>query len=183
MKNKIIIAITIMFVVITAVFIQKSNIKEKIKTNAKANNENYTDKETEERNAKSVFDTGTAITVKKKTKTRDNKVIVKQVTVIGTDNKSKPTNLSRFETEIGNGGSAYIELFIFPDEEIFFTNYDEAVNHMIENYENGKTGSFIKNYLPMNHLVKKWPENTTDQEMLRNLGYFPKTMTVAYNTR
>ena len=73
-------------------------------------------------------------------------------------------------------------LYIFPDEEIFFTNYDEAVNHMIENYENGKTGSFVENYLVMSHCVYTWPDNESDGEMLRNLGYFPKTMTVAYNT-
>ena len=180
MKNKIIIASIVLLTIITAVFIQTSNIKEKMKTNVKANNENYTDKETEERNAKSVFDTGTAITIKKKSKIRNNYVITKQITVIGADNKSKIANISKFETKLGNGG--YIELYIFPDEEKFFTNYDEAVNHMIENYENGKTGSFIKNYLPITHIVHKWPDNKEDQEMLRSLGYFPKTMTIAFET-
>lgn len=153
------------------------------KKNVKADSENYTDEETEKRNAESVFNTGMAITVKKTDKIRNDGVIVKQITVIGRDNKSKQANLSGFETNIGNGNSAYIELYIFPDEEIFFTNYDEAVNHMIENYENGKTGSFVENYLPISHLIKIWPDNENDQEMLRNLGYFPKIMNVAYNTR
>jgi myosin heavy chain kinase D len=152
------------------------------KKNVKADSENYTDEETEKRNAESVFNTGMAITVKKTDKIRNDGVIVKQITVIGRDNKSKPTNLSKFNNYIDNGKSQYIMLYIFPDEEIFFTNYDEAVNHMIENYENGKTGSFVENYLVMSHCVYTWPDNESDGEMLRNLGYFPKTMTVAYNT-
>ena len=160
--------------------VKKSNIKEKMKTNVKANNENYTDKETEERNAKSVFDTGMVITIKKKNKVRNNYVITKQITAIGADHKSKLADLSKFETKLGDG--VYIKLYIFPDEEIFFTNYDEAINHMIENYENGKTGSFIENYLPIKQTVHTWPDNNADQEMLRNLGYFPKTMTIAFET-
>lgn len=160
--------------------VKKSNIKEKMKANVKANNENYTDKETEERNAKSVFNTGMAITIKKKSKIRNNYIITKQITVIGADDKSKTADLSKFETKLGDG--EYIKLYIFPDEEQFFTNYDEAVNHMIENYENGKTGSFIENYLPITHTVHTWPDNKADQEMLMSLGYFPKTMNITFET-
>lgn len=161
----------------------KRYIKEKIKTNVKADSETYTDKETEKRNTKPISDKGTAITVKKKNKIRNNTIIVEQITAIGSNEKSKPTNLSRFKSDIGKNLSAHIKLYIFPDEEIFFTNYDEAVNHMIENYENGKTGSFIENYLEVDHEVYTWPDNESDSEMLRNLGYFPKTMNVAYNTK
>lgn len=163
--------------------VKKSNIKEKVKTNAKADSENYTDFETEKTNAQSVFDKGTALTVRKRDDIRNDGVIVKQITVIGNDDNSKHADLKRFKTDISNGKSGYIMLYVFPDEEIFFTNYDEAVNHMIENYENGKTGSFIENYLAVDHEVYTWPDNESDSEMLRNLGYFPKTMNVAYNTK
>lgn len=155
----------------------------KIKTNVKAENETYTDKETEKINIKSVSDKGDVITIKKRDNINDDGVIVKQITSIGSDKYAKHTDLSRFKTDISNGKSYHIVLYVFPDEEIFFTNRDEAINHMIENYENGKTGSFIENYLVTDYEVYVWPNNENDQEMLRNLGYFPKIMNVVYNTK
>ena len=163
--------------------VKKSNIKEKVKTNTKADSENYTDLETEKTNAQSVFDKGTALTVTKRDNIRNDGMIIKQIIAIGANDKSKHADLSRFKTDISNGKNGCIRLYIFPDEEIFFTNYDEAVNHMIENYENGKTGSFIENYLAVDYEIYAWPNNESDSEMLRNLGYFPKTMNVAYNTK
>lgn len=180
MKTKILIITLVVMMVALSIGIGITDYKQSLVKDAKAGSVNYTTLEAENAKTKAVFKEELATDVARPLKIRKEGVTVKTVMSIGRDVNSKDIDLSRFKKVIGDGSNQRITLYVFPDEEIFFTNYDEAINHMIDNYDAGKTGSFLTTDILASHVVHVWPDNPDDDKMLRDAGYFPKAMDVPY---
>lgn len=180
MKTKVLIISLLAVMVAVSIGIGITDYKQSLMKDAKADSVNYTTIEEANAKTKAVFKQDLATEVARKLKPRKEGVTVKTIMSIGRDANSKDIDLTKFKKVIGDGSNQRITLYVFPDEEIFFTNYDEAINHMIDNYDAGKAGSFLTTDILASHVVHVWPDNETDAKMLRNAGYFPKEMHVPY---
>ena len=180
MKTKILIISLLIVMVAVSVGIGVTDYKQRLIKDAKADSVNYITLEDANTKTKAVFKEELAVDVARKLKPRKEGVIIKTIMSIGRDKNSKDIDLRKFTKTISDGTNQRITLYVFPDEEIFFTNYDEAINHMIDNYDAGKTGSFLTTDILASHVVHVWPDNPDDDKMLRDAGYFPKAMDVPY---
>lgn len=71
-------------------------------------------------------------------------------------------------------------VYIFPEEEIFYYSYSDAVNHAIDLYNAGKNSRFYRIRLTNSPTSAKWPNDTNKQQELLNNGLEPKENNYIY---
>ena len=178
MKSKLFITTGIIATLISGVLFAMYECRSKEVSVAKAESVKYTTSEIENERAKTVFEQDYAMEVKRFDKIRETPIETRSFKSIGRDEYSKFSYdfIKKFKKDIPYSGEYQVDIYVFPDEEIFYTSYDEAVNHMIDLYESGKTGSFIETTITQYSQYSEWPSDPEDDKKLRELGYYPVDM-------
>lgn len=118
----------------------------------------------------------------KVTKVKKTKITLK---IIGRDENKKIYSSSSLLESLGftktNKHGTYSEsrsqhLYVFPEEEIFFLDYERAVDHAIDLYENNQNSKFYAVPFMSNMNQYLWPDDPDKQELLRQNGFFPLEM-------